>query len=194
MTAMPGEPTAAATGGTPPVFDVRDPRQVSEIARRLARGEPAAFYMGLFTIMQLVGPPHRSGARAELFWQVKRNRPDWSKLPVCIRPQDALRLIDWAPVHPAFRFRRREQFEALWGHGAPMHVIAPLRDGLRTVNPSLITTEEEAAAAAPDRRVARRTAAMFWMQDPAWAQLADTLARSAPRQRDRKSTRLNSSH
>jgi len=183
MAPMRGTPRTGTAGGAPPVFDIRDPRHEPEIVRRLVRGEPAAFYMGLFTIMQLVGPPHRGGGRAELFWQVKRNRPDWSKLPVFIRPRDALRLIDWAPVHPAFRFRRRERFEALWAHGAPMHVIAPLRDGLRTVNPSLITTADEAAAAAPDRRVARRTAAMFWMQDPAWARLADALVRGAPRRR-----------
>ncbi len=166
----------------PPVYDVRDPSATEEIARRLARGEPAAFYMGMYTIMQAVGLPGARAASGSLFWTVKRDRPSWSKLPVFLRPRDGLRLADFSAVHPAFRsFRRRERFESLWSHGAPMHVVTPLRDGLRTVNDVLITSGADAAAAAEDRRTARRTAAMFWMHDPAWSALADALARrSAP--------------
>jgi hypothetical protein len=169
----------------PAVYDIRDRSCTDEIARRLATGEPAAFYMGMFTIMQAVGPPNRQAATGELFWQVKRERPIWSKLPVFLRPRDALRLIDFGAVHPEFRhrLRTREAFTRLWSHGAPMHVVAPLRDGLRTVNSVLVATPDEAAAASADRRTEQRTAAMFWMQDAAWAALADALARRCPPRR-----------
>jgi hypothetical protein len=166
----------------PAVYDLRDPTAVEPIAGRLAAGEPAAFYMGLFTIMQVVSPPHCTGEQGALFWSVKRGRPAWSKLPVFVRPRDALHLVDADAVHPSFRCRTRESFEALWCHGAPMHVVAPLRPGLPFVNPVMVTEPGEAAAAGPDRRTDRRTAALFWMQDPAWCALADALARHlAPR-------------
>ena len=128
--------------------------------------------------MQAVGPVGSRAATGSLFWTVKRERPSWSKLPVFLRPRDGLRMADFSAVHPEYRrFRSRETFETLWSHGAPMHVVTPIRPGLRNVNDVLITSSAEAAAVASDRIVPTRTAAMFWMDDPAWARLADALAR-----------------
>lgn len=170
-----------------PVFDVRSSADRRVIARMMAEGRPAAFYIGLFTIMRVVGPPWRDPTRSAMFWTVKRNRPGWSKLPMFVRPSSALRLADFGRVHPCLRdLRRRERFETLWGHGAPLHVIVPLRSPLRHLPPALVTSSDDLTAssiAAPvtaDRRIDWATASMFWMADPAWQDLAVRLEVNTP--------------
>jgi hypothetical protein len=175
------------SGRPVPLLDVRDAEHRREIARMMASGRPAAFYIGLFTIMRLVGPPWRDRGQQASFWSVKRNRPAWSKLPIFVHPRHALRLADFSDVHPLFRqFRRRERFESLWSHGAPLHVVVPLRTPQRYLPPAVVTTPAdlvEASVAIPvaaDRLVLRSTASMFWMQDAAWEDLAVRLDVASP--------------
>jgi hypothetical protein len=167
------------SGRLVPVFDVREPANRVVIARLLASGRPAAFYMGLFTIMRVVGPPWRDVAGAEMFWTVKRDRPSWSKLPIFVRPSRALRLADFTGVHPEFcDLRIRERFERLWAHQAPLHVVTPLRRPHRFLPSATVTTPDDLVEAsnvdraARDRWLAWSTASMFWMADPAWEDLA----------------------
>jgi hypothetical protein len=167
------------SGRSVPLLDVRDPADRREIARLLAGGHPAAFYMGLFTIMRVIGPPWRDRGESASFWSVKRGRPSWSKLPVFMRPARALRVVDWDSVHPRFRvLRRREPFEALWSHGAPLHVVAPVRPPQRYLPDAIVTSPDDlgdsarAVASLRDRRIARPTASLFWMADPAWRDLS----------------------
>src|SRR5690349_7663214 len=100
------------------------PRERDAAARALARGEPALFYLGLYTAVRTLRPPDFADDTAEYFWRVKPDRPRWSKLPLVIRPRDSLHLVDFSRVHPAFRgLRNREAWEQLWAaHGAPLHV------------------------------------------------------------------------
>src|SRR6266508_2908747 len=174
-------------GRSVPVLDVRETEDRREIARLMATGKAAAFYIGLFTIMRVIGPPWRDRGESSTFWSVKRGRPSWSKLPMFVRPARALRLADFGLVHPAFRWlRRRVRFEALWSHGAPLHVVAPLRTPLRHLHPAFVTSPEDltesalAMRATRDRRIGRSTASMFWMDDAAWEDLAVRMEVACP--------------
>jgi hypothetical protein len=169
------------------VLDVRSVLDRADIARVVAEGHPVAFYMGLFTILRIIGPPWRDRGESATFWTVKRGRPTWSKLPVFIRPARAVRLIDWPAVHPAFRrLHHRERFEALWAHGAPLHVVAPLRAPQRYLPDAIVTSPGDLADAATgvaalgDRRLDSPTASFFWMSDPAWQDLAVRLEVACP--------------
>jgi hypothetical protein len=171
--------TLSGRAGGKPVLSLRDPEERDLAARELARGKPALFYLGLYTAVRTLRPADFAGESAEYFWRVKPDRPRWSKLPLVIRPRDSVRLVDFSKVHPTFQhFRRREAWAALWeAHGAPLHVIAPLRP-LRLLNDAFQTTPgdllDQAAAnpAAADRALEHATASMFWMEDPDWHDLA----------------------
>jgi len=169
-----------------PVLDIRCDADRGEIARRLATGVPAAFSMGLFTIVRLLRAVAGRDDGA-LFWRVKRGRPSWSKLPMFTRPGPALRLADFSVVHPEFRhLGKREAFAALWAHGAPLHVVVPVRQPLRLVpdsfitHPADLTAQAASSPAAGDRVVGVATASMFWMDDPAWHDLSVRLGVGAP--------------
>jgi hypothetical protein len=163
-----------------PVYDVRDRAHQRAIARELALGRVAAFYLGLYTIMRVLRPPWTEGPDADLFWEIKAGRPHWSKLPLFCKPQDALRLIDFRFVHPDYRhLAQRERFSRLWqSHGAPLHIIAPLRQPLRYLHPAFQTLPTDLVEQAADNRHAAdrlipcATASFFWMDDPAWESLA----------------------
>ena len=174
--------------GGPPVLSLRDAGDRAAIAERLAEGQPAAFYLGLFTVVKLLRPPWREGDSG-LFWRVKPARPGWSKLPMLALPRHSVRLLDPARLHPAVRpLARREAWEGIWRSvGAPLHVIAPVRRPLRWLHPAVATTPDDLAAFAADRPAARdrvigaTTAACFWFDDPDWNDLAERLVRRATR-------------
>src|SRR5215207_2902897 len=120
--------------------------------------------MGLFTIVRLLRAVAGRDDGA-LFWRVKRGRPSWSKLPMFTRPGPALRLADFSVVHPEFRhLGKREAFAALWAHGAPLHVVVPVRQPLRLVpdsfitHPADLTAQAASSPSAGDRVVAVATA------------------------------------
>jgi hypothetical protein len=177
-----------ADGPRVPVYSLRDPRHRGAIVRALAAGQAAAFYLGLFTIIKALRPLEEGGDTGDLFWQVKPDRPRWSKLPLIIRPEDALPLIDFDLVHPdLWRLSLRDHFAGLWGsHGAPLHIIAPLRRPLPDLHPAFQTLPEDlreqaaAEAGAADRLLPCATASFFWMPDPAWDDLVDLLYRFSP--------------
>jgi hypothetical protein len=170
-----------------PVYSLRSEADRALIARELAAGRSAAFYIGLFTIVKLLRPPWAEGTGGELFWQVKPARPRWSKLPMVVEPRHAIRFVDFARVHPALRhLQRREEWERLWAHRLPLHVISPLRQPLRFLHEAFRTTPGDLrghAAAAPtaaDRLIEAETASFFWLHDPDWNALARRVALSAP--------------
>ena len=159
-----------------PVYSIRNPDHHEAIARALARGRTAAFYVGLFGIGQAIRPAWLGHDDAETYWRVKVGRPRWAKVPLFSKPSHALRLIDFGLVHPAFRhLARREAFERLWtGHGAPLHVIAPVRQPLRFLDPAVVTFHEDLVQHVTDdvdpreRVIAPATACFFWIADPMW--------------------------
>jgi len=173
-----------------PVYSLRNPSHHEPAARDLAAGATAAFYGGLYGIVRAVRPAWDEHEDAETYWRAKPGRPRWSKVPLFMKPQDALRLIDFRLVHPDYRhLERRELFVRLYeSHGAPIHVIAPLKEPLRFLHPAFKTNREDLARQAQgdvmawDRVVAHTTACFFWMADPMWESLA-TLANlySGPR-------------
>lgn len=178
---------AACGARRAPVYTLRDPADRRLIARELAAGRSAAFYLGLFTIVKLLRPPWAEGAGGELFWQVKPERPRWSKLPMVTEPRHAIRFVDFSAVHPDLaRLARREEWERLWAHGLPLHVIAPLRGPLRFLHEAFRTTPHDlqghaaAVATAADRYIPAETASFFWLSDPDWNALARDVARCAP--------------
>lgn len=171
-----------------PVLSLRDAGDRAVIAERLAAGQPAAFYLGLFTVVKLLRPPWREGD-SQMFWRVKPARPGWSKLPMLALPRHSVRLLDPTRLHPDVRhLARREAWEGIWRSvGAPLHVIAPVRRPLRWLHPAVATSPQDLAASAADRPEARdrvldaTTAACFWFDDPDWNDLAERVARRAPR-------------
>jgi hypothetical protein len=179
---------ATQTVAKAPVYSIRDASERAQAARELASGKPALFYLGLYTLVKVLRPPWREGSGAEVFWQSKPDRPRWSKLPLLIRPQDSLRLVDFARVHPQFaRFAAREHWESLWQvHGAPLHVIAPLREPLPFLHEAFRTTPQdltEQARSNPlaaDRALPCSTASLFWMEDTDWHDLALRVALHSP--------------
>jgi hypothetical protein len=183
------------TGASVPVLSLRRADERAEAARLLAAGATAAFYLGLFTIVRLVRPPWRE-ARPAAFATVKPARPPWSKLPMVAAPRHSVRLVDAATVHPAFRHLvRREAWEGVWSSvGAPLHVIAPVRRPARFLPPSIVTDPADLEAqAVGDRLLPVATAAFFWFDDPCWRDLADTVARRAPRRSFLAGTSFNAS-
>ncbi|HLZ68894.1 MAG TPA: hypothetical protein VKV26_03190 [Dehalococcoidia bacterium] len=163
-----------------PVYSLRNPQHHEPIGRALATGQTAAFYVGLYGIVKAVRAAWVAHDAAETYWRIKAGRPRYAKVPLLAKPQQALRLIDFVPVHPAFRhLARRDRFERLWtSHGAPLHVIAPLRQPLRFLDPAFVTSPADLDAyrrddaRAVDRAVAAPTASFFWMADPTWEDLA----------------------
>lgn len=170
------------------VYSIREPAERAEAARELARGRPALFYLGLYTAVRTLRPDAFDRGGSEYFWRVKPERPLWSKLPLILRPRDALRLADFSRVHPAFaHLAARERWEALWAsHGAPLHVIAPLREPLRLLNrafqtfPGDLAAQEAANPVAADRRLPCTTASFFWMEDDDWHDFALRVAVHSP--------------
>ncbi|MCL4396077.1 MAG: hypothetical protein M1482_14965 [Chloroflexi bacterium] len=167
-----------------PVYSLRNPGDRELAARLLATGKTAAFYGGLYGIVKRVQPEWEAGpGGADTYWQVKAGRPRWSKVPLLIQPKDALRLIDFRLVHPQFQhLRKREHFERLYAsHGAPLHVIAPLKEPLPFLHSAFKTSNADLREQAvdkvltSDRLLPCTTAAFFWMTDPAWEQLAHLL-------------------
>lgn len=169
------------------VLSLRRPGERAAAARILAAGRPVAFYLGLFTVVKLLRPPWAERS-SHVFWQVKPERPTWSKLPMVALPRQSVRLVDAGLVHPALRgLVRREPWERIWSSvGAPLHVIAPLRRPLRFLHPALATSPGDLAAlaahspAASDRLIGASTAAFFWFDDPDWRDLAERVTRAAP--------------
>ena len=52
------------------VLDVRSALDRADIASVVAKGHPVAFYMGLFTILRIIGPPWRERGQSATFWTV----------------------------------------------------------------------------------------------------------------------------
>lgn len=164
------------------VYSLRNPADIELAAREIASGKIAAFYGGLYGIVKGVRPwgDHED---AETYWRVKTGRARYSKVPLLIKPQDAIRLIDFRLVHPEYRhLERRENFNMLFNsHGAPLHVIAPLREPLPFMRSAFKTDSQDLASQAQDdptrsdRLTEYTTASFFWMDDPAWDSFA-TLA------------------
>ena len=173
-------PTATRDIAGLPVYSLREPRERDAAARELAAGRTGLFYLGLYTVVKTLRPPWVGDGGGEVFWRVKPERPRWSKLPMVIRPRDSIRLVDFSLVHPAFqRLRERPAWDQLWtAHGAPLHIIAPLRQPLWFVHPAFQTTPADLRAqagtdpAAADRALPCTTASLFWMEDPAWHDFA----------------------
>ena len=175
-------------GHEAPVYSLRDPGERAQAARELAAGRAALFYLGLFTLVKVLRPEWHEGDGAEVFWRAKPDRPRWSKLPLVIRPQDSVRLVDFARVHPRFAgLATRERWASLWEkHGAPLHIIAPLREPQRFLHDAFRTRPEDLAAQAlsnpiaNDRSLTCATASMFWMEDPDWHDLALRVVLQSP--------------
>jgi len=122
---------------------------------------------------------------ADVYWRIKVGRPEWAKVPLLIKPHAALYLIDFSLVHPAYRhLRHREAFARLWeAPGAPLHVIAPLKQPLRFLHPAFQTSGEDLRRQAADAQTTGRligvsTASFFWMADRAWDAFATLLGLS----------------
>lgn len=174
----PAAPRWLAVGGDRlvPVYSLRIPHHHEAIARALAAGQPAAFYVGLFGLGQALRPAWLGHADAETYWRVKTGRPRWAKVPLFCQPHRALRLLDFRLVHPAFRhLARREHFERLWSsHGVPLHVIAPVRQPLRFLDPALVTSAADlrhqatGLAAPASQPLPPATVCCFWVADPLW--------------------------
>lgn len=181
-TGTPG--TLIGSGGPAvPVYALRNPAHHDAIARALAQGKAAAFYVGLFGIGQAIRPAWLGHDDAETYWRIKAGRPRWAKVPMFCQPRRALACIDFRLVHPRFRcLAQREHFERLWSsHGVPLHVIAPVRQPLRFLDPALVTTAADLARQPSDRDgrttagAPPATACFFWVADPLWEHIV-TLA------------------
>ena len=165
-----------------PVYSIRDRAHVEAIAQAMSERRMAAFYGGLYGVIKGIRRPADDHPDdAEVYWQIKPDRPRSSKLPMFIRPADAMPLVDFEALHPEFRhLSDRARFEALWAsHGGPVHFIVPLRDQLPELHPAFQTSTEgilrAAKGEAGSRAPARVTASLMWMADAAWEGLAARL-------------------
>lgn len=168
-----------------PVYSIRNFAHHREIARALASGNKAVMFgMGLWGIVKAVEDPRtqrRLPARrgeSKVFWDVKVGRLRQSKIPVMVPPEAMDRLIDFGKLHPQYRhLRSRSARERLWAHGAPFHGIFPLR-GRTHIDDAFVTYPDELP---DDRRVPYPTVSIFWMEDPAWRNLALLASRMTSR-------------
>jgi len=168
-----------------PIYSIRDLSRHREIAWALASGKKAVMFgMGLWGIVKAVEDPRTQGRLAgrrgesRVFWEVKVGRPRQSKIPVMVPPEQMGRLIDFGKLHPRYRFlRNRGAREKLWAHGAPFHGIFPLKSRTH-IDEAFVTRPEELPE---DWRVPYSTVSIFWMEDPAWHNLARLAGRITSR-------------
>lgn len=148
-----------------PVYDIRSLSDQEQIAREIARGRQMAMFGGVWGGFQ--GIQGLSGDTGEYLKWAKKDRPKEAKYVVMKPPRSSHELIDWSKVHEDLRFLEDpDSFEALWEtHGAYLHVIAPVKDGL--LPSALVTSPEEHEKAYPGRpSISADTSAFLWRADP----------------------------
>lgn len=149
-----------------PVFDLRNLDHQAEAAKLLTRGARMAMYGGVWGGFRAV---KRWDFAERFFHQVKVGRPEEAKIPLMTLPEDAVRIIDWSRVHADFRFLEDYwNFAKLWeSHGAFLHIIAPVRETLKSLPPIFVTSAEEFDRRYPNSTpVSSPTIAGVWRDDP----------------------------
>lgn len=87
-----------------------------------------------------------------------------------VAPEDMWALIDFGRLHPEFHnLRRKCVRRRLWEHGAPFHAILPTRKRSPYIDSAFVTFPHELPE---ELRVPYPTMSIFWMEDPAWHNLA----------------------
>jgi len=160
-----------------PIYSIRDLAHHKLIAQAVADEVPMVVYGGVWAVFKGV---KRRSEGAGFFKVAKPGRPPESKVPMVCRPEDTQSFIDWSHVHPDFRhLRRRENFTKLWAtHGAPLHLVAPIRSSLSSLPEEFKTSPEEFNARYPDAQaISCATAAFYWREDPYWRHFATLTSR-----------------
>lgn len=153
-----------------PIYDFRNPQHQVEIARVLARGGQILMYGGVWGVFKGV---KRATFGETFFERAKPGRPPEAKIPMMMTPEDAIKVIDWSKIHPDFTdfkfLKDYWNFKKLWeGHGAFLHIIAPVRPTLQTLPDIFKTTPEEFTKRYPNLEPIRvATIALLWQEEPA---------------------------
>jgi len=132
-----------------PIYDFRNLAHQVEIARVLADGGQILMYGGVWGVFKGV---KRATFGETFFERAKPGRPPEAKIPLLILPEDATKLVDWSQVHKDFRYLQDYwNFNKLWaGHGAFLHIIAPVRPTLESLPDIFKTTPEDFARRYPN--------------------------------------------
>lgn len=160
-----------------PVFDLRNLFHQVEAARLIAQGKRMAMYGGVWGGFRAV---KRWDFAERFFHQVKVRRPEEAKIPLMTLPEDAVRMIDWSRVNENFRFLERYwNFAKLWkSHGAFLHIIAPVRETLKSLPPIFVTSPEEFNKRYPNSiPVSFPTVANVYREDPYLGHFATLIKR-----------------
>lgn len=147
-----------------PVYDFRNLDHQEVVARKIANGAQVAMFFGVWAGFKAVDADVEE---EPFFYVAKPGRPKEAKIVVITHPETSHKLVDWSEVHPDFRFLEDlESFESLWdNHGAALHVIVPIKEGIDF--PKLfVTSPQEYATRYPNHApIAAPTVSVFWRKD-----------------------------
>lgn len=155
-----------------PIYSIRNLKHHRQMAEAVRDEVPMVIYGGIWAVFKGV---KRRSLGARFFQEAKPGRPPESKVPMVVPPEEMLQFIDWSRVHPDFRsLRWRANFVKLWTtHGAPLHIIAPVKKNLWALPDEFKTTPEDFSARYPEAKpVNCPTAAFYWREDPYWRHFA----------------------
>jgi len=155
-----------------PIYSIRNLEHHCQMAKAVRDEVPMVVYGGIWAVFKGV---KRRSLGARFFQEAKPGRPPESKVPMVVPPEEMLQFIDWSRVHPDFRsLRWRANFVKLWTtHGAPLHIIAPVKKNLWALPDEFKTTPEDFSARYPEAKpVNCPTAAFYWREDPYWRHFA----------------------
>lgn len=141
-----------------PIYEFRNLAHQVEIAKVLANGGQILMYGGVWGVFKGV---KRATFGETFFEKVKPGRPPEAKISVMIPPEDGVKIVDWSQVHKDFRYLQDYwNFNKLWvGHGAFLHIIAPVRPTLETLPDIFKTTPPDYAKRYPNLEPIRPTTA-----------------------------------
>jgi len=169
-----------------PIYDFRNLKHHEMTVSALTQGKKLAMYGGVWAA---IAAEKRNSQEGTFVWDVKETgkpgeikRPQEAKPPVMMRPEDAVRMIDWREHHPEIAsLSDFWNFRKLWQeHGAYLHIIAAIRPSFYSFPQRFKTTAQEFQARYPQfPAIGVDTFAVFWREDPSLRHFATLMMRDS---------------
>ncbi|MCL4367091.1 hypothetical protein M1563_02890 [Patescibacteria group bacterium] len=157
------------------LLSFRNPRHLNRVVDELTEDRPIAFHgWGVSGVGKRVDEE----ANSKAFWFYKEGRALGSKIPLLEPPEYLVEHVDWASVHPLYRYLSDpNEMKKLWKDVLPFHVIFPYKQGGKTLSNDVITPAFDPAVA-PETPVP--TMCAFWIEDPALINMMHKIKQEDP--------------